>query len=63
MTAPDKFIRVDGLTELYDVVRDREIVGLVWRHGAIWHASAFSMANPAISEASREAAAARLQTK
>lgn len=57
---PDQFVRADGATEMYNVVRDREIIGLVWRIGDVWHASANSMHNPGITEQSREAAAAKL---
>lgn len=56
----DQFLRVEGVTEMYDVVRGRDMVGLVWRQGDVWHAATSSMANPTITEASREQAAAKL---
>ena len=57
---PDQFIRAEGVTEMYNVVREREIIGLVWRIVDMWHASANSMYNPGITEQTREAAAAKL---
>ncbi|MES3100556.1 hypothetical protein [Sphingomonas faeni] len=56
----DQFVRVPGVTELYDVVRGGRTVGMVWLHRGVWHAALISMANPTISEPSRELAAAKL---
>jgi hypothetical protein len=55
-----EFFRVDGQTDLYDVVRDTRTIGIVWRRGAVWHASVESMADTKIAEQTREAAAAKL---
>lgn len=54
------FLKIEGVTEMYEAVHQGEIIGLVWRNKEIWHASVNSMANPTITENSKENAASKL---
>lgn len=54
------FLKIEGVTEMYDAVHKGEIIGIVWRNKEIWHASVNSMANPNITENSKESAASKL---
>jgi hypothetical protein len=56
----DMFLRVDGVTEMYDVLRAGTSVGIVWKIGDEWLADRSSMATPSIRATTREDAAAKL---
>lgn len=56
----DTFLPIDGATEMYDVVRNGEVIGLVWKQSTEWFADATSMAAPSIRERTREEAASKL---
>lgn len=57
------FLRVDGATEIFDVVMEGESIGNVWLRGGRWYADEWSMAAPAISADTREGAAQELLAK
>jgi len=54
------FIRLDGVTPIYDVVRGDEVIGMVWQVADTWYADRCSMSNPSISGSGREEVAAQL---
>lgn len=55
-----KYLKVDGPTEIYDVVRDGKMVGIVWQRAGVWYADRYSMLDPGISGANRDEAAVKL---
>ena len=55
-----QFMPISGETEIFDVVRDGAVVGLVWSRGEQWFADRFSMAAPKFSGSSRDEVAAFL---
>lgn len=58
--AATQFIRIEGQTEIYDVIRDGAVLGIVWRSGGRWFADRVNMADPAISGLTRDEVVARL---
>ena len=54
------FTPLAGTTDVFDVMADQQVVGIVWRANTVWHAHAHNMAAPEISAASREEAAEAL---
>lgn len=58
--ASETFLPIEGATLMFDVVRNGEVIGLVWTDGEAWLADPSNMAAPAIREQTREAAAAKL---
>ncbi len=57
------YLPVDRSSEIFGVVVDGEIIGIVWTAAARWHASELSMADRRIDEASRDKAAQRLLSR
>jgi len=53
-------LRVVGSTELYDVVRDGETLGIVWQIAGVWYADQYSMTAPEIRGGSRDEVTAKL---
>ncbi len=49
-----QYLKVDGPTEIYDVARSGEMLGMVWQRAGIWYADRYSMGDPKISGADRE---------
>ena len=56
----EKYLRLDGLTVMYDVQRGGHSIGIVWEDKERWYADPYSMGSPKICEATRKAAAERL---
>jgi hypothetical protein len=54
------FLPIDGVTEMYDVLRAGTSVGIVWKIGGEWLADRTSMSTPSIRATTREDAAAKL---
>lgn len=54
------FLRVDGVTEMFDVVMAGESIGNVWQNAGQWYADEWSMSAPAICAATKEEAAQQL---
>jgi hypothetical protein len=56
----EKYLRLDGLTVMFDVQRGGQSIGIVWEDKGQWYADPQSMAAPQICETTREAAADKL---
>ncbi|WP_332756809.1 hypothetical protein [Sphingomonas sp. LB2R24] len=56
----EKYLRLDGLTVMFDVQRGGQSIGIVWEDKGRWYADPQSMGSPQICEATREAAAEKL---
>ena len=54
------FTPLDGSTDVFDIMADQRVLGIVWRANGVWHAHTQNMANPEISAASRTEAAEAL---
>jgi hypothetical protein len=55
-----QYLRIEGETEIYDVVRDGKMLGLVWQRAGAWYADRYSMLGPEICGATRDEVAVKL---
>jgi hypothetical protein len=55
-----QYHRIDGSTEIYDVVRDGTTFGMVWQRSGSWYADRYGMTNPEVCGATRDEVAAKL---
>ncbi|RYG56803.1 MAG: hypothetical protein EON56_03525 [Alphaproteobacteria bacterium] len=55
-----KFQPAGGASDLFDVLVEDRIVGIVWLRAGRWHAAVSNMADHGINEQSRDAAADQL---
>ena len=56
-----QYLKVDGPTEMYDVVQNGETLGIVWQRAGAWYADRYSMTNPEVCGTTRDEVAAKLE--
>lgn len=56
-----QYLKVDGPTEIYDIVRDREMLGIARERVGAWYADRYGMTNPEVCGATRDEVAAKLE--
>lgn len=60
LMSDEKYLRLDGVTVMFDVQRGGQSIGIVWKDRDRWFADPRSMSAPQICETTREAAAEKL---